>query len=163
KAMTWKGKGTINLMGNNSDFSGEWFIQLPNQMKNQVELNIADMKVTFVLILNGDKGSISFGGMDMGMDADRVADTKEEMYAGRVTNLVALLDPAFKLTGLGDSKVGDRPAVGVKVSHEGHKDISLFFDKDSGLLLKSARKAKDQQMQEVDQETFYSDYQDVDG
>src|SRR5262249_11229253 len=101
--------------------------------------------------------------MDMEMDADRVADTKEEMYAGRVTNLVALLDPAFKLTALGDSKVGDRPAVGVKVSHEGHKDISLFFDKDSGLLLKSARKAKDQQMQEVDQETFYSDYQDVDG
>src|SRR5262249_42230743 len=96
------------------------------------------MKATIITILNGDKGGMSFMGNVSDLEEERLADSKEELYAGRVGNLLVLLnEPGFKLAPLGDYKVGDRPAVGIKVSHEGHKGISTCFDKARGLLLKS--------------------------
>ena len=41
------------------------------------------------------------------------------------------------LAALGESKVGDRPALGVRISVKGRKDLRFFFDKESGLLVKS--------------------------
>ena len=52
----------------------------------------------------------------------------------------------------------------MKVSHKGHADVSLYFDKDTGMLVKSERKAKDPMAgTDVQQENLYSDYQDIDG
>jgi hypothetical protein len=164
KALTWKGKGTVNIMGNANEFTGEWVIHPPKQMKSQIQLNLAGNDTTIITILDGDKGWISFAGNVMDLQDEQLANNKEEMYSGRVATLLVLLEePGYKLTTLGDSKVGDRPAVGVKVSHEGHKDISLFFDKDSGLLIKHSRRAKDFAGEEAEQEAFLSDYQDFDG
>jgi hypothetical protein len=61
--------------------------------------------------------------------------------------------------------VADKPAVGVKVSHKDHQDVNLYFDKDSGLLVKMEHKTKAQEEgnKEVTQEDIYSDYQDIGG
>ena len=74
-------------------------------------------------------------------------------------------DKAYTLTPLGEVKVGDRPAVGVKVSSKGHRDVELYFDKDTNLLLKSQTrvKSREQEGKEMDQESLYADYKDVDG
>jgi hypothetical protein len=65
---------------------------------------------------------------------------------------------------LAEKKVGDRPAVGVGVAHEGHKDIFLYFDKETGMLVKSERQAKDPMGgEEYKQETRYSNFKEVDG
>jgi hypothetical protein len=58
--------------------------------------------------------------------------------------------------------VSDKPAVGVRVSAKGHKDISLFFDKESGLLVKTQKRTKEAGV-EVDEENFYSDFKEIDG
>jgi hypothetical protein len=100
------------------------------------------------------------------MDKDMLAEAKEESYTEWVTTLLPLRDKAFQLTSLGESKVGDRPAVGLKVSHKGHRDINLFFDKDKGLLLKAETIVKDPMMggdKELAQETFYMDYKAIGG
>ena len=79
-----------------------------------------------------------------------------------LTNL--LTDKSLQLTLLGESKVENRPAVGVKAVSKGHRDIDLFFDKESGLLAKvQSRKNDLQTMQEVDEERIIKEYQDVDG
>jgi hypothetical protein len=166
KALTWKAKGKVDLMGNSIEFSGDWSVQPPKQMKNQIEIDFNGMKTAIVSVINGDKGWRSFAGNTMELEGDDLAEAKEELYAGRVSTLLALTtEPGFKLASLGESKVGDKTAVGVKVSHEGHRDISLFFDKDSGLLIKNSRRIKDIMAggQEMDQDTFLSDYQDFDG
>src|SRR5262249_31340150 len=55
----------------------------------------------------------------------------------RVTTLVPLLeDPGFTLTALGEAKVEGRAALGVKVAFKGRPDLSLYFDQESGLLVK---------------------------
>ena len=73
-------------------------------------------------------------------------------------------DPAFQLSPLGESKVGDRAAVGVKVTHKGHSDVNLYFDKQTGLVRKSEYRAKDA-MTGKDREmaTTFENYKDFDG
>jgi hypothetical protein len=164
RAGTWKAKGKINLAGTEIEWTGDFSAQLPKQMKSAIEAEFNGMKITFVRITNGDKGwLVQFGNPDE-MNAEQLDDAKEENYANWVTSLLPLRDPAFSLSALGESKVGDRPAVGVKVSHKDHRDVSLFFDKENGLLVKSQRRFKDLMSgMEVDQETIYSDYKDADG
>jgi hypothetical protein len=99
------------------------------------------------------------------MPPERLAEQKEEIYAAWVADLVALKEKMFTLSSLGETNVDGKPAVGVKVSSKGHRDINLYFDKETGLLAKSETRVKDEMLggQEVGQETFYSDYKEVQG
>ena len=164
KAAIWKGKGKINLMGNEIDFTVETATQPPKQSRQKSEADFNGMKFERITVVNGDKGWITIMGNTDVMPDDQMAAAKEELYGGWVSGLLApLKDPAFKLAPLGEIKVGDRPAVGVKVSHKEHKDVNLYFDKDKGLLLKVQRRVKDMGGQDVDQETIFSDYQEESG
>jgi hypothetical protein len=65
-------------------------------------------------------------------------------YRERVVGLVALLrDKRFTLLPLGEVKVQGHQALGVKVSHPGEKDISLYFDRESGYLVKYGYRGTD--------------------
>jgi hypothetical protein len=165
KAMTWKGKGTFHGLGSPIEYTGEWFLQPPKQMKGTIEADFNGMKLPIIQIVNGDKAYRSMMGNVTELEGDDLAESRNEFYENRLLPALAIHgEEGFKLASLGDSKLEGKAVVGVKVSHEGHADVSLFFDKDSGLLVKSVRKAKDPMtMQDVDQETLYSDYQDVGG
>src|SRR5207244_5359870 len=164
KAATSKGKGKINLMGNEIEFTFEATVQPPKQSRRRFEADVSGTKFERTIVFNGDKGWINMMGNTDEMSQDQLAAEREDLYAAWVATLEPLKDAAFKLAPLGEIKVGDRPAVGVKVSHKDHKDVSLYFDKDKGLLLKVQRRAKDAMSgQEFDQESFYSDYQEDNG
>jgi hypothetical protein len=164
KAFTIKSKGKINLMGNEIEFTNETAVQIPDKMRSYVEGEFGGVKFTRIQVVNGNKGWLSQMGNTEEMNEEQLNAAKEEQHAGRVVTLVPLKDPAFTLAPLGEVKVGDRPAVGVKVSHKGQKDINLYFDKEKGLLLKTQRRVKDMMTgQELDQETLFSNYKEVDG
>ena len=80
-------------------------------------------------------------------------------------HLAVLKDKKYKLSPLGEVKVEGRDAVGVQVSCKGHKDVNLYFDKETNLLAKGEWnvKAQEQGGKEVMQETLYGDYKDVEG
>jgi hypothetical protein len=81
---------------------------------------------------------------------------------GRLGNL--LTDSSVQLSLLGESKVEDRAALGVKIASKGHREMNLYFDKESGLLAKvQLRKNDPQTGQEVDEERIIKEYQDFDG
>jgi hypothetical protein len=165
KAATWKGKAKVYLADQPLDFQGEWFMSPPGKMRVDVEIAIMDMKIKQVRVVNGDKGWTKTGDTLEDMDKDTLAEEKHTLYTGWVAQLLALRDPAFQLAPLGESKVGDRPAVGIKVSRKDHRDVNLFFDKETSYLLKSETRIKDLLMggAEVSGETLYLDYRDVDG
>jgi hypothetical protein len=76
---------------------------------------------------------------------------------------VPLKDKAFTLAPLGEVNIDKRPALGVRVSSKGHRDVSLYFDKRTALLAKTEARVKDDDGQEVTEETYSSDYQEVQG
>jgi hypothetical protein len=118
KAANWKAKGTFFGFGEGVPYTGEWWIQGRNQFK-------MDIAGTFVLVVNGDQGWIVEGGNTRDMTKDELSEQKEGMFASWVVHSVPLKQPGFSLTIVGESKVEDRSAVGIKVSHAGHRDITL--------------------------------------
>jgi len=159
---TWKAKGSFTGPMGATEFTEEIALQFPD--KSRFDVNVGD-QFRFVSVLNGDKGWAKFGDQAQEMDANTLPELKENLYADWVTTLAPLTDKAFTLTDVAESKVNDRPIVGFKVARKDHRDVTLYFDKESGLLAKRATKAKDlfQGGAEFNEELIYSDYKEVNG
>jgi hypothetical protein len=156
---TWVAKGTYYGMGGDGvPYTANYAVSLPDKFRFEVE-------GFMTMVVDGDKGWIQAMGETREMNKDELAQQKEEMYVSTVTTLTPIKGGEYKLSLLGEAKVADRPAVGVKVSHKDHQDVNLYFDKDSGLLVKMEHKTKAQEEgnKEVTQEDIYSDHQDVQG
>src|SRR5262245_60329287 len=68
KAAQSKSKGVIHLLGG-LKFTSESFVQVPNQFKTVMQLDINGMNFTQIQVLNGDKGWLSVNGMTQDLDA----------------------------------------------------------------------------------------------
>lgn len=145
-AITWTGKGKFYGMGEGVDYSGTWSTQLPDKFKMEIN-NV------FTIVINGDKGW--FGGEEM--PKEQLAEQKESMYVNWIMTLSPLADKAFTLKAIGESKVGDKAAVGVKISHKDHRDVNFYFDKESNLLVKIEQTVKEMG-NESKQETVINDW-----
>ncbi|MSR53541.1 MAG: hypothetical protein EXS09_09675 [Gemmataceae bacterium] len=65
---------------------------------------------------------------------------------------------------MGQAKVDDKEAVGVRVSRKGRPDINLNFDKKTGLVIKSERRTKDAMTgEEFTAESIFSDHKAFQG
>jgi hypothetical protein len=165
KAGQVKSKGTVDVNGMTIGYSEEATYHLPNKFRSLQQLDVNGMNIKVLIGYDGTKAWINVNGMDVDMMLDKIADLmKEQAYLSEVTRLTVLKNKDYELSSLGESKVQDKPAVGVRVSRKGHKDINLFFDKDSGLLLKFEHRTVDfNTMQEVNEERIITEYQDKDG
>src|SRR5262249_19013035 len=130
-----------------------WSTQFPDKMRVEIE-NFVTM------VVNGNKGWLSVMGSTMDMPEEMLKEHQESIYGDWVTELVPLLhDKEFTLTKAGEGKVDDKPTVAVKISHKGQRDITIHFDKDSGLALKMDQTVKDEMTEkEVLQESFIKAY-----
>ncbi len=167
KAETFKGKGKFYGGGEGVDYTGEWNVQRPDKMKVEITTEAGGMKFTFVRVVNGDKVWLKLGdNVEEVDDKDRLAEAREESYANNLTTLLPLVkDKGYELKALGEFQLEGKPALGVKVSSKGHRDVSLYFDKDTGLLVRTETTVKDPMGgdKEILQETTYGDFKEVDG
>lgn len=158
-----KAKGKLELFGGIS-FTSESSAQLPDKFKEVASLEIMGKQVTITTVYNGKEAWVSAMGQTQTLEGKALDQMKENAHAGRVGQLVTLKEKEFTLAPLGEIKVSGKIAVGVKVSCKGHGDISLFFDKTTGLVAKTERRAVDAQSgQEYLEERFDSDYKLVNG
>lgn len=163
-AVTAKLKGTFHGLGQAMAFTGDVAQHGPDRQRFAIDLDMDGQKFRLVGVLNGDKGWLKFGDDTEELDKDELAQAQDDAYSDWVATLLPLKDKAYTLAPLGESKVEKRPALGVKVSHKGRRAISLYFDKETGLLVKSARRVVDDDTgQEVTEESFYSDYKEAQG
>ena len=160
-----KAKGSMELMGAEIEFALDSSVQNPDKFRNDINLEVMGQKIAIVQVYDGKKGWQSMLGQTMEVEGDQLDELKEEAYSNYLEQLYPLLhDKQFELKTVEGEKVDDKPTDGVKVSSKGHKDMTLYFDKDSGLLVKSRKKSKDPSGgQEVEAETYYKDYKEVNG
>jgi hypothetical protein len=163
-AHTMKFKGTFHGMGQAIPMTGEIFVQGADKSKVEVEVEAGGMKFQIVNVLNGDKGWAKMGKDLKELDKDEVAEAQEQAYFAWVATLAPLKDKKFTLKTIGEQEVNKRATLGVKVSSKGHRDVDLYFDKETGLLVKTETRVKDEGSgQEVTEETFPSGYKEVEG
>jgi hypothetical protein len=144
-------------------FTGEVFTQPNGDFKYAFEVGVGTtMSVTMSLV--GAKGWRIVGGKLEDLDEANLAELKLGRYYDRVTSIAPLLkDDSFKLESLPEIKVHNDPAIGVKVSSRGQPGISLFFDKNTSLLIKTQYSAPPPgQDKEMLHETYYSEWREPD-
>jgi hypothetical protein len=165
-AETWKDKGTFKGGGIEMQFTGDWAFQGPDKYRFKLNADFMGMKIDFLVVVNGEKAWASGFGQEEEIAGEKLEHTINEVHQLNVMSLQPLLnDKAFKLSVEGDKKVGGKDTKVVKVTREKRPAVTLYFDKETGLLAKSDMMVKDefQGWKEVLDENYYEDYKDVDG
>jgi len=156
-AQTWREKGTYYGMGDGIPYTGKYAVQWPDQFRMEIE-------GVFIIVLTKDKAWVSANGETKELTPEEFANQRKAHLAGWVTTLLPLKDKSFALAALGKAEVDKKPAVGVKVTRKDIPDVSLYFDQDSGVLVKSTFKVfSDEQKKEVKQDIYYQNYREVEG
>jgi hypothetical protein len=164
KATQAKSKGTIETPFGSFAFTSENFAQLPDKFKSVMVLDANGMKISVMQLINGDKITINNNGQVVELSDEMKNAAKEQLYAERLVNLIQLKGKEYEFAPAAEIQVDGRPAVGVKVTSKGHKDVTLYFDKATGLVAKTLSKAIDMMtMQEIEQEKIFGNYKDFDG
>jgi len=163
KAVKVKVVGVAFEDGKEFRFTGSIAGQLPDKLREEIQIDLGEQKVTSIRVLNGRKGWRSENGKTeelKGADLDRA---KDEEYQNYLENLVPLLkDKQIQVSLIGDDKVNDKPVTGVKISAKGYTDRKFFFDKESGLLVK-IEQTMERDGRQMNIESFFSDYKPING
>ncbi len=163
KAAEWTCKGTAHA-STALDFTERCFAQWPEQFRYESAVEVRGEKFQRALILNGARGWITSDGRTQDMGEVALAELRDKVHVLRLAvTLLPLKEKDVTLRPLDAVKVDGRAAIGVEASCDGRPDLRLYFDKEAGLLLKCERTVKDPLAGKVSEETFFSDYHEVDG
>jgi hypothetical protein len=165
RAMTWKGSSTLNIGGNELSLKHDVSAQGWDQYRLELEVQAEGQAQNITIVVTGDKIWV--------MTPDgKVKDEKKEagfvkgfLYGLRATQMLPALrqGKGMQFSHLGEVKVADHDAVGLSVTQKGRPDLHLFFDKGTGLPLKSEVRLKTPDGQERQFEFLLDNYKEFDG
>jgi hypothetical protein len=165
KAMTWKAKGSFTDGNREVAFTIDASIQDTRQAKLDLHAEHNGQSIEAGLVINGDKGWFKGPKGVETIPKELLAFLKDDFGALRLAQtLVPLKDKGCTLSSLGEVKIGDKPALGIKVARKGHADVDVYFDKKTHLPVKCTVKGKeDGNGQEKTHEFFLSEFKDAAG
>jgi hypothetical protein len=166
RMMRIKVEGTADLVPGQPSvpFTIEDTWQMPDRYKTSSTFQMSGKKLAQTQVIDGEKGWIQMNGKTQDLPKEAVAEMKEQKYAEDLDRLAFLKERAVELSALDASAVDGRPVVGVLVKSNGHRDVRLYFDTTSGLLVKREHRLLDSSSgKEALQEVIFSDYQEKDG
>ena len=138
--------------------------QMPDRYKTSAVFQTADGKVSQTQAIVGNQGWIELNGEVQDLPREAVSEMKEQKYAEDLDRLGFINEAGFQLSVTQPIKVNGKPAVGVGIKSKGHRHVTLYFDADSGLLVKREQTLLDPSLgKEVLQEVLFSDYREQDG
>ena len=164
KAFSAKGKGTVNLDGADIDFTFELTAQGIDKYRSAYEGEVGGDKFDGATVLDGDKGWKKQEQEVKKLGVEELAIEKRNAYLDIVPILILpLKGKGFKLDSASDEKIVDKAVAVVRATGPEGKDFTLYFDKESGLLVKMSGVVADDQGQEDVQDTTFEDYKEFGG
>ncbi len=142
-------------------FTGETATQYPDQFRHTLDVGAGIG--TLIEVLNKNRGWFRDNESVNEADAPGLQEMQNSAYVDYLTTLFPLLlGKGLTLSNLEESKVAGKAAVGIKVESAGKPDVSLYFDKESGLLVKTRYAGRDAHTKKttVKEQTFH-DYREV--
>lgn len=160
KALQGKSRGTLLLLGNKSPVNNEFFVQGLDQVKWSSEVTLNDKQVTAVLVIDKDKGWIKGDNAEPGtLEKKQIKAFLQGFAALRlVESLVPLTTKEWKLSSLGELKIQDRSAIGIKAVKKGLPELDIFFDKETHLPLKAEMRIEEPDGKDIPYTAHFSDY-----
>lgn len=158
-----KVRGTLTA-NRDLPFTHELYYQAPGQMRDVLTVEAEGKRSTIVYGFDGESGWIVIDGKPNALPEAMKLELKETAHLVRLSGLSSVLAPGTEATLLPPIELAGRPALGVRLSTRGYRDIALYFDKQSGLLVKAEHQALDSATQKlIKEERFYSGWKDVNG
>ncbi len=156
-------RGTLLVMGTKGTFTSETLVRMPDQFRDVLTSEVGGRKLQVLQVFNGTRGWTSEAGVQREVSAAVAGSWKEMAHAAHVAILTPLLaaDKGYTLATLGQSDVAGRKAIGVKVSVKGRNDVRLYFDRETGLLVKKSFQPDDGK--ESVREEVYSNFKEYEG
>jgi hypothetical protein len=168
-AVSMKIKGEISLPGVPGDdtripFTGEVQTQSSGRNRTVLKADFLGQTIEMIQVSDHGKGWRSMNGEVSALTQEELDNVRRDRHIERVSGLVALLKGKdFTLTAADETRVHGKPALGVKVSYPGQPDVTLYFDKESGLLAKYVYRGKNAgEDKEGLHEVVHLDYREVD-
>jgi hypothetical protein len=158
-AMTWKAKGTAHVDNRDIELTMEASMQGPDQGRLDISVVECGRTASVGLVLNKDKGWFKAPNRTDVVPKHLLTMLLADYRALRLAQMLTpLKDKACTLSSLGEVKIDDRPALGIKVVRKGYTDVDIFFDKKTHLPVKCQTKVKeDKDGQEVTHDYYFSD------
>lgn len=164
--MTWHDVGVVSVAGMKLDYTGGFAFRAPDALRYDMAVEVMGVKLKMIGVINADKVWGSLDGKVVEVTGEKKEYEQSMAYQLWVTSLTQLTrDKGFKLSSVVGKKVNDKPTSGVLVERKDKPVVTLYFDEESGLMVKSEINVKDefQGWKEVLEEVYYEDYKDVDG
>ena len=156
----WKAKGKLHFGAEERDVESQVTASGLDHIRREFTLP----QFTGLLVIDGDSGWRKGRNGIAKLEADALANEKRSAYLQIIPiTLVPLKEKGFKVEAAGEEKIGDKPAVILKVTAPDGKDFTLSFDKESGLPVKQVATMTGPAGQEFTVESTFLDYKDMDG
>jgi outer membrane lipoprotein-sorting protein len=154
----YKFKGQVTEGGGNVELQGTISVRGQDHYRVELEISKGGQNMQILLVMNGDQAWISQMGQVQDAPKEVVSALRQAFLAGRAATLLSLLkDKDTQLSPLGEVKVNDKTTLGLKVARKDFKEFDLYFDKESGLIVKCETKFMGPGNQEVDFEYVFSE------
>jgi hypothetical protein len=154
EAFSWKSKVTFGPTGRQMD--AEVIFKGLDHMRRAYGANL--------VVLAGDKGWRKIRDASRELPDAMLASEKRSAYLQVIPIiLLPIKRDDFKYEAAGEGKVGDKPALALKITAPDGKDFTLFFDKETGLPVKEVARIDVIGAQQTIAETTFSDYKEFGG
>lgn len=165
KVLSGTSRGNVTIGGQNIPATNSWSGQDLDKLKWSTQAEVNNQMINLVIVLNGKKGWIQGNNNTSNpLQAELLTPFR---HAVTVLRLVETLTPLqgreYTLSSLGEIKVDDEPAVGVKVKRKGLPDLDLYFNKKTNLPIKADMRLTDSGKMEIGYTAYFRDYKKVTG
>jgi hypothetical protein len=156
-------EGVVHLGATKMPFVNEVRLQLPGKYKSVVTIGEGLKHKRIIQILNGDHAYLLIDNKQQPLDAVHRNQLLQTLQLEQALRLVPLLrDPGFTVESLGEVRNQSAVFSVLRVTGKSQRELKLWFDRNSGLLVKAEHKL-DGVGKEIVQEAFYQEYRAIDG
>jgi hypothetical protein len=157
------GKGSFVAGRGETQFTLEDTWRMPDLYKTVMQMELGGKTFVQTQVVSGERGWISINGQTQPLTNEALVEIKEQKYAEDLDRLLSLEEKKYQLSIVDTIVVDGRRAVGIRVQSTGHRDVVLYFDKGSGLLVKRQQLIAGRQKMLTVQEVFFKDYKEIEG
>jgi hypothetical protein len=163
--MTLKGRGTVFADNQEVSFSVDGAARDLDRFRLDLEATVAGNTIKLLAVFQVDKVWAKVNEKTEEAPEEVATWMKCETHALRLAQtLLPLKGPDCTLTPMGEVAVGGKPAVGLKAAMKDRPDVNIYFDKESGLLVRVDLQVKDMPgMPEVTHEFLFSEPKELGG
>lgn len=151
--------GSMIVLNTELDFTGEVLYALPDKYKMTLTLTRPGQKVVATQVVHGEKVKTIVDGQVQELTTGQKAELRQTAANQEISLLVSLRDEKkYTLKSGPDAKIGDADAAAVIVSSKGLTEVTLWFEKKDGRLIRMARQALGPDDKPLTEETTLSEF-----